>query len=105
VVDETCEAKYPGTGSAAAKRWVEGRPEIEKNVTREHVLAWLQEHAFQISNGMWVQKEDPTCIYVNNDIILYDMKNGYSNKKLASIIRQWFYLVFGLKLDERLVNG
>jgi hypothetical protein len=91
--------------NAQIKAHIAALAKAEKEICPVQIQAWLSKNAIQISNSMWVQRNDPTIIYVNDVIILYDRKDGWSNKKLVSIVTQWFWLIFRLKVKGNLANG
>ena len=103
LAEEALDAKYKITNIPPGQ-YKERLDKEYAAVTPDQILEYLKANAYQISNAMWVSKSDPTVIMVNEQIVLYDMKDGWSDKKVASIIRQWFYLLFSLKVQEKLVG-
>jgi hypothetical protein len=53
-----------------------------------------------VANGYWkvngwlyVDKKDPTVMVVDESVCRYDLKNGWSDRKIASIISMWVNLI------------
>lgn len=68
--------------------------ELGLKLTRKEILTYLNKHYIKINGFMWVAKTDPTTITVDQHTVPYDLKDGYSNLEILSIIESWFLELF-----------
>lgn len=59
-------------------------------ITRRDILLYIRQvHYKKIALGMYVNLDDPTIILVDEKYFKFDMKNGWSRKKLIKILNKW----------------
>lgn len=68
--------------------------ELGLNLTRKDILNYLNKHYIKINGFMWVLQSDPTCIAVDEYAVSYDLKDGYSNYEIISVLEIWFLELF-----------
>lgn len=71
------------------------REEIYKGISREQVLIKLAQDCLQVNRHLWVQKEDPTVIIVDELSFPFDMKDGWSNSHVLKILKMWLTWLTG----------
>jgi hypothetical protein len=74
--------------------WSAKLDKIRSEVTVEEVQKVLDSDYYRISTAIYARKSDPTCILIDDNLRPYDMKDGYSNQKVARFIAAWYFWVF-----------
>lgn len=72
------------------------------NTPKDHAGQDLIKGLVYIGPGIYVQTNDPTLLVVDEDRIPFDMKHGWSNKKIGDIISLWVYYIYDIKLPSKL---
>jgi hypothetical protein len=68
--------------------------EQAKSLSREAMKEiLLADGNIQISTGIFVNQNDPTVFSVDETLYAFDLKDGWSNQKLCSIIGEWFWFM------------
>lgn len=67
----------------------EYRQKIEDRLTLEDVRAHLEITHTKINDFLWLSKEDPTCFTIDETIVPFDLKDGWSNATIAKLIGYW----------------
>lgn len=90
------------------KYWEEIKLKKEK-ITDQELLDYVAKHSFKLSGkrgyDIYCTDNDPTVICVNEKDFPYDLKNGWSDKKIAEIIQHWFYLLEYRTISVKLKNN
>lgn len=63
------------------------------NITKDDLAKHILKSYSILTNGLYVSKEDPTCIVVDNDIYKYDFKDGWSDEKIGELIGIYLMLL------------
>jgi hypothetical protein len=59
-------------------------------------LGELRKKALSAGDGIYVDRDDKSIIIVDNEVMKFDMKSGYSDKAILDIVRLWAQRVMGL---------
>jgi hypothetical protein len=83
--------------------WLHKLIDLEKKIYSELKDDQVKEHVLKIcdpisSPGLYVLREDPSIIYVDTAEVPYDMKDGFSNKKIAQILEDWAHSYLDLQV-------
>jgi hypothetical protein len=68
----------------------EGRQKVFDYAVKESRL-------IKVTDYMWVNKDDPTCFVVDDGVVPYDMRDGWSPEMLADIISEWFGVFYNIR--------
>lgn len=72
------------------RKRVEGEANLFKSITRGQVLKYLRKIGYcKIGYGMYVLKEDPTVIAIDESKVKFDLKDGWSRKIIIRILNKW----------------
>jgi hypothetical protein len=76
--------------------------EIEKN-KKEQILLEMEKEIgiIKVSDHIWINEADPGVMIIDETLIPFDMKNGWSPDQLAQIVEIWFDLMFGLSYNVK----
>jgi hypothetical protein len=82
------------------------RRSLEKYVTREDILKWLESHdCVLVDKGLWVSLSDPTVFYVDEVLHPFDLKDGWSKQAIASLLEHWFQSLAYNRPNVRMIPG
>lgn len=73
--------------------------DIIAELTDEVMEERLKDRFDRINSYLWIQKEDPTCMVVNERIRKYDLKSGWSDKEILANVCRWFYWVLNMRVE------
>jgi hypothetical protein len=60
-------------------------------LSHDELMELLKKDGYiQMSNGIFVTPQDPTVFCVDETVIPFDLKDGWSNWMLGKILREWF---------------
>jgi hypothetical protein len=76
----------------------EGRKKVFDHMIKESNLV-------KVTDYMWVNENDPTCFVVDEKIIPFDMKDGWSPEMLAEIISEWYGIFYGFDPIVKIKNN
>jgi len=67
----------------------EGRKKVFDYMVKQYGLV-------KVTDYMWVNEDDPTCFVIDDNVIPFDMKDGWSPEMLADIISEWYGVFYGV---------
>lgn len=88
-LDNINDPKYNPEYRVYLDKMISTEQEIHEQLTYGEVLEYVLKICKPIGNGLYILKEDPTIVYVDNSVRSYDMKDGYSDRAIGGFIEEW----------------
>jgi hypothetical protein len=74
-------------------------------VTPEQINEKLKQDYLQIHPAIWVSPQDPTCFIVDEQLIPFAKKDGWTTNQMGEILALWFEAMTGKKVSPQYVPG
>ena len=71
------------------KSYSEEIDKILPTITKDQLIVFIEETCTRISKEIWVQNNDPTCFIVDNDLVPYDLRDGWSHAMVRKLVKKW----------------
>lgn len=75
------------------KKFREEEIKIDATITRQDLIEYANQNYYRITPYMWVSKSDPTVILIDQVLRPYDLRNGWSNLMISTIVWEWLQIV------------
>jgi hypothetical protein len=92
---------YDPKYSAWLTKYSKKEKSVHKKLTKKQVKDHVKTICDPFTRGLWVLKEDPTIVYVDTDVHPYDLKDGFSDKKIEEILGWWVSLYLCLDIPVK----
>jgi len=74
-------------------------------IQKSELIRYIYEDYFKLSDEIYIGINDPTLIVADEDYIKFDLKDGWSNKKICYIIQKYlfalsYYYIVRIKNDD-----
>ena len=74
-------------------------------VSDAEIDTYLSEHYVKASDCLYVGKNDPSVFVADERVVPFDMKDGWSMKKLEEIMSLWHEAMTGEKVSAKFLKG
>ena len=64
-------------------------------ITDTEIEKFLDKDYYRVTRGFHISKTDPTCMIFNEKIFYFDLKDGWSDKKIGYLISEYFKRTLG----------
>lgn len=72
--------------------------QLEAGWSKDDTIKYVESQEsgmIRLNKHLWVSKEDPTIFVIDEDLVPFDLKNGWSENALCLVIQQWFKEMIG----------
>lgn len=89
--EEIVELTHPGLWRLDYKKYFAEVEKVQKGITVSQIGAYLKNKGYWMPRkGMFISPTDPTCFVCDDSFYGFDMKSGWSDKKIYKLVELWF---------------